>query len=80
MTNSGALSLTAAGVQAHSRVSSRVKATRGRLLDGLTREDYATVVRLLEHMAMNLEDVVEPHVSSTRRHSARSSSSNGVCG
>lgn len=48
-------SLTAAGVGAHSRVSSQVNGTRAKVLEGLTAEDYATVLRLLERMTLNLE-------------------------
>lgn len=47
--------LSAAGVQAHAGVSSRVNATRAKVLDGLTPEDYATVLRLLEQMTLNLD-------------------------
>lgn len=53
------LSLTAAGVQAHSRVASLVNATRAKVLDGLTPEDYAMVLRLLERMTLNLEGAGE---------------------
>jgi DNA-binding MarR family transcriptional regulator len=49
------LSLTAAGVQAHSLVSSQVNVTRAKILDGLSPEDYATVLRLLERMTLNLD-------------------------
>jgi DNA-binding MarR family transcriptional regulator len=53
------LCLTAAGEQAHSLVSAQVNVTRAKILDGLTSEDYATVLRLLERMTLNLEDAGE---------------------
>jgi hypothetical protein len=53
------LSLTAAGVQAHALVSSQVNVTRAKILDGLTPEDYATVLRLLERMTLNLDGAGE---------------------
>ena len=50
-----ALALTEQGRAAHARVAARVAETRGRLLQGLTAEQYADTVRILSAMAGNLE-------------------------
>jgi DNA-binding MarR family transcriptional regulator len=46
--------LTAAGRALRAAVLERVTATRNRLLDGLTAEDYTAVVETLQRMADNL--------------------------
>ena len=51
----GRLALTAAGVAAHTDVAARVQATRRRMLDGLTAEQYRATVEVLGRMAENLE-------------------------
>jgi hypothetical protein len=50
-----ALTLTEQGRTAHGRIAGRVRETRGRLLLGLTAEQYAETVRLLSIMAGNIE-------------------------
>ena len=49
-----ASTLTAAGRILHASVLDRVTATRHRLLDGLTPEDYSATVETLRRMAENL--------------------------
>lgn len=50
----GAVSLTGAGRAAHDRVAERVRAFRAHVTDGLSEQDYATLVALLERVAGNL--------------------------
>lgn len=50
-----ALALTEQGRTAYSGVAARVGETRGRLVRGLTAEQYAETVRILSVMAGNLE-------------------------
>jgi DNA-binding MarR family transcriptional regulator len=47
--------LTPSGRALHAAVLERVTATRELLLDGLTADDYQTVVDTLQHMARNLD-------------------------
>jgi DNA-binding MarR family transcriptional regulator len=51
----GALGLTDEGQRAHRRVSERVRAMRARITDGLSPQEYATMVQLLRRVAANLE-------------------------
>ena len=46
--------LTADGTTAHTRVAAAVRAARARIIDGLTADDYDTLLRLLERVAANL--------------------------
>ena len=46
--------LTAAGRAAHDAISDRVRANRRRLTEGVSAEEYATAVAVLERMADNL--------------------------
>ena len=46
--------LTAAGRVAHDRIAGRVRAFRAHVTDGLTEQDYVTLVTLLERVAGNL--------------------------
>jgi DNA-binding MarR family transcriptional regulator len=48
------LRLTAAGRAAHDRVAERVRTFRARVTEGLSEQDYATLVTLLERVAGNL--------------------------
>jgi DNA-binding MarR family transcriptional regulator len=50
----GSVGLTRAGRLAHHAVSERVMANRRALTDGITADEYASVVNLLERMATNL--------------------------
>lgn len=52
--DSGPLSLTAAGTSAHAELTERVEANRMRLTEGITAEEYRAVVATLERMATNL--------------------------
>ena len=49
-----AVALTAAGRAAHDRVSERVRAFRAQVTEGLSEDDYATLITLLERVAGNL--------------------------
>lgn len=49
------VALTDAGRGAHAEAAARVGATRRRLMDGLTPEQYAETVRVLAVMAHNIE-------------------------
>jgi hypothetical protein len=53
-----ALSLTEKGRTAYATVSARVAETRGRLLQGLTLEQYVETVRVLSIMAENVESAL----------------------
>ncbi|MBP8537493.1 MarR family winged helix-turn-helix transcriptional regulator [Streptomyces sp. MK37H] len=53
----GPYSLTPPGADGHAAVAERVGATRRRLMDGLTDEQYLETVRVLSRMAGNLERV-----------------------
>ncbi|MEU8610825.1 hypothetical protein AB0C29_22835, partial [Actinoplanes sp. NPDC048791] len=48
------LRLTGAGRAAHDRVAERVRTFRARVTDGLSEQEYATLVTLLERVAGNL--------------------------
>ncbi|MCG0290247.1 hypothetical protein [Streptomyces sp. PSAA01] len=48
-------SLTPPGADGHAAVAERVGATRRRLMDGLTDDQYLETVRVLSRMAANLE-------------------------
>ncbi|MFC4628673.1 MarR family winged helix-turn-helix transcriptional regulator [Promicromonospora alba] len=50
------LALTDAGRAAHAGLAQRIDETRGRLLNGLTREQYGETVRILSVMAANVEE------------------------
>ncbi len=52
----GRYELTSAGRELHTAVQERVAATRERLLDGLTADDYRAVIDTLARMARNLEE------------------------
>lgn len=54
-TGTDRLHLTEEGRSAHARISARVEETRGMVLKGLTREQYAETVRILSVMAANVE-------------------------
>lgn len=54
-TPAGAYALTTTGRAAHARVAADVHAARARIIDGLTAEDYATLVGLLQRVAANLD-------------------------
>lgn len=47
--------LTEAGREAHKRVEQRIEAFRAAAIDGISDEDYRTMVRALERCAANLE-------------------------
>jgi len=49
------LALTDEGRQGHARVFELVDATRRRSQEGISEEDYATVIRTLQRMVANLE-------------------------
>lgn len=49
----GEYELTEAGHKAHDRISARVHAERARLLDGISNEEYATLMTLFERIATN---------------------------
>ena len=49
-----AVRLTTAGRAAHHRVAERVRAFRARVTEGLSEQEYATLVTLLERVAGNL--------------------------
>ncbi|RSM59450.1 hypothetical protein DMB66_28045 [Actinoplanes sp. ATCC 53533] len=49
-----AVRLTADGRVAHDRVAGRVRAFRARVTDGLSEQDYVTLVTLLQRVAGNL--------------------------
>ena len=49
-----AVRLTAAGRVVHDRVAGRVRAFRAHVTDGLSEQDYVTLVTLLERVAGNL--------------------------
>lgn len=51
----GRVALTQAGIAAHAQILTQVNATRARVLNGLTGEDYETVLRVLEQMTANVE-------------------------
>lgn len=51
----GLVMITVAGQAAHAEVSALVAATRARALDGLSREEYVEVLRVLERMTLNLD-------------------------
>ena len=50
-----ALMLTRAGRDAHTAVSQRVAVNRKALTDGISAEEYASVINVLERMAENLQ-------------------------
>jgi DNA-binding MarR family transcriptional regulator len=50
----GQLALTDAGAAAHTRIQDRVNASRRRITDGISDEQYQAVVATLERMAANL--------------------------
>ncbi len=50
----GLISLTTAGRAAHDRAAERVRAFRTHVTDGLSEQDYRTLVTLLERVAGNL--------------------------
>lgn len=50
------IALTEKGTERHAEVSARVRANRQRLTEGITAEEYASVVDLLERMAANLNN------------------------
>jgi len=50
-----ALTLTEQGRTGYGKIAARVRETRGRLLPGLTAEQYAETVRILSVMAANIE-------------------------
>jgi len=49
-----AYELTASGRDAHARIAADVHAARARIIDGLTAEEYATLLDLLQRVAANL--------------------------
>jgi DNA-binding MarR family transcriptional regulator len=53
----GTLTLTDEGQAGHARVAERVRAARARVIDGLSPEDYGTLMGLLERIAGNLDAV-----------------------
>jgi DNA-binding PadR family transcriptional regulator len=54
--NDGArYTLTAAGTATRAKLAEQVDATRRRLVDGVTREDYLATVEVLQRMTANLE-------------------------
>jgi DNA-binding MarR family transcriptional regulator len=53
-TADGSFALTADGVAAHTSLHDKVTANRIRLTQGITADEYAAVVDLLERMAANL--------------------------
>jgi DNA-binding MarR family transcriptional regulator len=48
------LRLSSAGVDAHRRIAERIAAMRRRVVEGISQDDYALVVRTLQRMAANL--------------------------
>jgi DNA-binding MarR family transcriptional regulator len=50
----GTVGLTAAGRLAHDRVAERVRSLRAHVTEGLTEQDYLTLLTLLERVAGNL--------------------------
>lgn len=50
----GVVAITAAGRAAHDRVAGRVRSLRARVAEGLSEQEYATLVTLLERVAGNL--------------------------
>lgn len=54
------LALTPAGKAAHARLFAQIRVNRARMMDGLTAQDYNTVVRLLEQMTINLDTSTAP--------------------
>ena len=52
----GRYALTAAGTATRARLAEQVDATRGRLVDGVTREEYLATLEVLQRMTANLED------------------------
>lgn len=50
----GTYTLTSTGRQTHARVAALVRAQRARVTAGLTPDDYATVIGLLQRIAANL--------------------------
>ncbi|HEV8559008.1 MAG TPA: MarR family transcriptional regulator [Actinophytocola sp.] len=50
----GGIALTATGSRAHAALSERVGTHRRRMTEGITAEEYASVVGVLERMAANL--------------------------
>lgn len=51
----GRYALTAAGTATRAKLASQVDATRRRLVDGVTREEYLATVEVLQRMTANLE-------------------------
>ncbi len=51
-----AIELTTEGGTAHALISERVLAHRRALIDGISAEEYAAMIELLERMANNLRD------------------------
>jgi DNA-binding MarR family transcriptional regulator len=51
----GEYELTDEGRQAYDRISAKVHAFRARTIDGLTNEEYVTLVTLLERVATNVD-------------------------
>jgi DNA-binding MarR family transcriptional regulator len=54
-TDEGDLTLTGAGRDAHTRAAERMHAARARVVDGLSTDDYDTLMNLLERIAGNLD-------------------------
>jgi DNA-binding MarR family transcriptional regulator len=50
----GTVTLTAAGRAAHDRLNARVRSFRAQVTEGLSEQDYVTLVTLLERVAGNL--------------------------
>ncbi|GAA4638069.1 MarR family winged helix-turn-helix transcriptional regulator [Actinoallomurus vinaceus] len=57
-TDDGDLALTDAGRDAHARAGERMYAARARVVEGLSSDDYDTLMNLLERIAGNLDAVV----------------------
>jgi len=53
--DAGRYALTAAGTTTRAAIAGKVDATRGRLVDGIAREEYLATVQVLQRMTTNLE-------------------------
>jgi DNA-binding MarR family transcriptional regulator len=63
----GRYALTAAGSATRAKLAEQVDATRRRLVDGVTREEYRATVKLLQRMTANLEGEGTPASWPARR-------------
>jgi DNA-binding MarR family transcriptional regulator len=50
--------LNSGGIEQHQRILQAQQAARGRIMQGISAADYATVIQTLQQMAANLEMMV----------------------